>query len=106
MSIFRAHKTSADRSASDRSRHKHKIEKAMREGIHNIIADESIIGRNGKTRIKIPVRGIKEYRFVYGENQQNKRVGSTPGAARHQDEVIGEKKKEKGKKILTQKPIK
>jgi hypothetical protein len=97
MSIFRAHKTSADRSASDRSRHKHKIEKAMREGIHNIIADESIIGRNGKTRIKIPVRGIKEYRFVYGENQQNKRVGSTPGAARHQDEVIGEKKKEKGK---------
>ena len=69
MSTFRKHDTTADRSASDRRRHKQKIEKAIRDGIHHIVADESIIGTHGKKKIKIPVRGIKEYRFVYGDNQ-------------------------------------
>ena len=52
MSIFRNHKTSADRSATDRSRHKEKIKRALREGIYNIVSDESIIGQDGKKRIK------------------------------------------------------
>ena len=66
-SIFREHKTVADRSASDRRRHKKKIERAIKDGVYNIVADESIIGQDGKKKIKIPVRGIKEYRFVYGD---------------------------------------
>ena len=53
MSVFSHHKTIADRSASDRKRHKQKIEKAIREGIHDIVADESIIGQDGKKKIKI-----------------------------------------------------
>ena len=65
MSIFREHKTVADRSASDRRRHKKKIEKSIKEGIHNIVAEESIIGKDGKKKIRIPVRGIKEYRLLY-----------------------------------------
>ena len=79
MSTFRRHDTTADRSASDRRRHKQKIEKAIREGVYNIVAEESIIGSDGKKKIKIPVKGIKEYRFVYGNNQNNKKVGSAPG---------------------------
>ena len=67
MSIFKEHKTIADRSASDRRRHKEKIEKAIKEGIHNIVAEESIIGKDGKKKIKIPVKGIKEFKFVYGK---------------------------------------
>jgi uncharacterized sporulation protein YeaH/YhbH (DUF444 family) len=50
LSIFREHKTSADRSASDRSRHKKKIEKAIRDGITDIISEESIIGQDGKKK--------------------------------------------------------
>ena len=60
-SVFSHHRTNADRSAKDRSRHKDKIEKAIREGIHDIVAEESIIGQDGKKKIRIPVRGIKEY---------------------------------------------
>ncbi len=78
MSIFKEHKTIADRSSSDRRRHREKIEKAIREGIHNIVAEESIIGKDGKKKIKIPVRGIKEYRFVYGNNPGGK-VGAGSG---------------------------
>ena len=89
MSIFREHKTTADRSASDRRRHKQKIEKAIKDGIHNIVADESIIGENGKKKFKIPVRGIKEYRFVYGDNS-DKKVGSAPGKDIKRGQKIGE----------------
>ena len=88
MSIFKEHKTIADRSASDRSRHKRKIEKAIRDGVTDIIADESIIGQDGKKRIKIPVKGIKEWQFVYGENEGNKQVGSAPGAPVHKGQVV------------------
>ncbi len=91
MSVFSHHKTSADRSASDRRRHKQKIDKAIREGIHDIVADESIIGANGKKKFKIPVRGIKEYRFVYGSNPNNKKVGSAPGKDIRRDQIVREK---------------
>lgn len=90
MSIFREHKTIADRSASDRRRHKQKIEKAIREGIHHIVADESIIGQDGKKKFRIPVRGIKEYKFVYGTNNGNKQVGSAPGKDVTRGQKIGE----------------
>jgi len=88
MSIFREHKTVADRTASDRRRHKQKIEKAIREGIHHIVADESIIGTDGKQKYRIPVRGIKQYRFVYGDN--GKQVGSAPGKDIKRGQKIGD----------------
>ncbi len=89
MSIFREHKTTADRSASDRRRHKQKIEKAIKDGIHNIVAEESIIGENGKKKFRIPVRGIKEYKFVYGANS-SKQVGSAPGKDLKKGQKIGQ----------------
>ena len=61
MSIFREQKRVADRSASDRRRHKKKIERAIRDGVHHIVADESIIGQDGTKNILIAVRGIKDY---------------------------------------------
>jgi sporulation protein YhbH len=94
MSLFKKHKTVADRSASDRRRHKHKIEKAIKEGIHNIVAEESIIGKDGKKKIKIPVRGIKEYRFVYDQGNNSKRVGSAPGKDIKKGQKIKDGKKQ------------
>jgi len=94
MSIFKEHKTTADRSASDRGRHKKKIERALREGIYNIVSDESIIGQSGKKRIKIPVRGIKEYRFVYGDNPENKKAGVAPGRDIKKGQSLGSPRRE------------
>ena len=95
-SVFSHHRTNADRSAKDRSRHKDKIEKAIREGIHDIVAEESIIGQDGKKKIRIPVRGIKEYKFVYGSNNQQQ-AGSGGDADVQRGQKIGQKKKGKGK---------
>ena len=93
MSIFKNHNTNADRSASDRRRHKEKIERAIKEGIHDIVAEESIIGQSGKKKIRIPVRGIKEYRFVYGKNEGSKGVGSAQGKKIRKGQIIKKGKK-------------
>jgi hypothetical protein len=58
----------SDRSAGDRLRHRQKVRESIRDNIADIIAEESIIGKSRDKVIKIPIRGVKEYRFVYGDN--------------------------------------
>ena len=94
MSTFRKHKSVADRSASDRSRHKKKIEEAIKEGVHHIVSDESIIGKDGKKKFKIPVRGIKEYRFIYSDNSQNPKAATAPGKNIQKGQQIGKAQEE------------
>jgi len=97
MSVFRKHKSIVDRAASDRARHKKKIDKAIKESIKDVIAEESIIGQNGKKKIRIPVKGIKEYRFIFGNNEKNKTVGSGGQHSLQRGQKIGKKRAEKGK---------
>jgi hypothetical protein len=70
--IFRPYHPSSgqrsDRSAGDRLRHRQKVREAIRNNIADIIAEESIIGKDYNRIVKVPIRGVKEYRFVYGEN--------------------------------------
>src|SRR5574342_189802 len=70
--IFRPYNPSSgqrsDRSAGDRLRHRQKVREAIRDNIAAIIAEESIIGKDRNRIIKVPIRGVKEYRFVYGDN--------------------------------------
>ena len=96
MSVFRKHKSIVDRAASDRSRHKKKIDKAIKDSIKDVVAEESIIGQNGKKKIRIPVRGLKEYRFIYGNNENNKTVGSGGDHNVKKGQKIGKKRGEKG----------
>lgn len=58
----------SDRSARDRARHRQKIKETIRNNVGEILAEESIIGRDKDKIIKIPIKSVKEYRFVYGEN--------------------------------------
>jgi len=70
--IFRPYSSSdslrSDRSAGDRQRHRQKVRESIRENIADLIAEESIIGKDKDKIIKVPIRGVKEYRFIYGEN--------------------------------------
>src|SRR5215467_5576604 len=94
-SIFRDYSRSdaehSDRSAGDRLRHRQKVRESIRENIADIIAEESIIGKDKDRVIKVPLRGIKEYRFVYGDNSGGTAQGdgdSRPG------QVVGKTGKE------------
>jgi uncharacterized protein len=88
--IFRPHSSSdslrSDRSAGDRQRHGEKLREAIRENIADIISEESIIGRERDRIIKVPIRGIKEYRFVYGDNAPG--VGTGKGGT-ERGQVVG-----------------
>ena len=90
QTIFRPFRHSdaerSDRSAGDRLRHRQKVRQSIRENIADIIAEESIIGRDRDRVIKVPIRGIKEYRFVYGENTPG--VGQGDGESQP-GQVIG-----------------
>lgn len=69
----------SDRSAGDRLRHRQKVREAIRQNVADIIAEESIIGKDRDRIIKVPIRGVKEYRFIYGEN--------VPGVGQGGDDV-------------------
>jgi sporulation protein YhbH len=79
MAIFRPYSSSealrSDRSAGDRQRHRDKLREAIRDNIADIISEESIIGRDKDRIIKVPIRGIKESRFVFGDNQSQAGAG-------------------------------
>src|SRR3984957_16239249 len=93
--IFREYRISdaerSDRSAGDRLRHREKVRESIRENIVDIIAEESIIGKNKDRVIKVPLRGIKEYHFIYGENAPG--VGQGDGEAQP-GQVVGKTGKE------------
>jgi len=90
--LFRPKREShVDRSAGDRLRHRQKVRSSIRDNIADIIAEESIIGRSGDRIVKVPIRGIKEYKFVYGENSPS--VGEGAGDDVQRGDVVGQKPK-------------
>ena len=72
MSIFKQHEASADRSASDRSRHKQKIEKAIRD------SDLGLNPASQGTVIRVPMPPLTEERrreltkLVKSEGEESK----------------------------------
>ncbi len=87
MTIFKEYDSGGkDRSAEDRRRHRELVEESIKKNIGNIIAEESIIGQSKNKKIKIPIKGIKEYRFVYGKNSSG--AGSGDGTEKRGD-IIG-----------------
>lgn len=96
MAIFRDFvKSGKDRSAEDKRRHRQLVEESIKKNIGNIIAEESIIGQRRDKKIKIPIRSIKEYQFVYGKNSPG--VGSGTGDEKRGDKVGQDKSGQKGK---------
>jgi sporulation protein YhbH len=89
-SVFRPFRPSdaerSDRAAGDRARHREKVRGAIRENIADILAEESIIGQDRQRIIKVPIRGIKEYRFVFGN--KNEQVAQGNGSS-ERGQVVG-----------------
>jgi len=94
-SIFRPFRASeaerSDRTAGDRLRHRQKIREAIRENIADIIAEESIIGKSRDRVIKVPIRGVREFRFVFGDNAPG--VGQGDGESQP-GQIVGKAKGE------------
>ena len=85
----------SDRSAGDRQRHRQKVREAIRGNIADLVAEESIIGKDKDKIIKVPIRGVKEYRFIYGDNAPG--VGQGDGNAQP-GQVLGRQQGQGDKK--------
>lgn len=96
MAIFKEFSNGGrDRAAEDRRRHKELVEDSIKKNIGNIIAEESIIGQSRDKKIKIPIRSVKEYQFIYGKNSPG--VGTGNGNEKRGDKVGDAKGGQKGK---------
>lgn len=78
MGIFRDNSDNVvdhDRSIEDRRRHRQLVEKSIKDNLGDILSEESIIGEGKNKKYKIPIRGIKEYQFIYGKNSKGVATG-------------------------------
>ena len=94
MAIFRdqaENHVEHDRSIEDRRRHRQLVEKSIKENLGDILSEESIIGETKNKKYKIPIRGIKEYQFIYGAN--NKGVTTGNGEEKRGDRIASDKRK-------------
>lgn len=98
MGVFRNNSENIlehDRSIEDRRRHRQLVEKSIKENLGDILSEESIIGEGKNKKYKIPIRGIKEYQFIYGKNSSN--VVSGVGKEKRGDKISSGEKNNGGK---------
>jgi sporulation protein YhbH len=96
MAVFKDHNLNPidhDRAVEDKRRHRQLVEKSIKENLGDLLSEESIIGQSKDKKIKIPIKGIKEYQFIYGKN--NPTVGSGDGTEKR-GQVIGQDKANSG----------
>lgn len=86
MAIFRDfNPVDHDRAVEDRRRHRQLVEESIKKNLADIVAEESLIGESRNKKIKIPIRGLKEYQFIYGKNGSG--VGSGDGSEKRGDKI-------------------
>lgn len=71
----------------DQARHQQKVRDAIKQNLPDLISEESIIMSNGRQIMKIPIRSLDEYRFIYNTNKK-KHVGQGDGDSQVGD-VLG-----------------
>ena len=89
--VFRPYSSSeglrSDRSAGDRLRHRRKVREAIRANVADIIAEEAILTKTPDHVVKVPIRGIKEYRFVFDD--KTPRVAAAGQGEVKEGQVVG-----------------
>ncbi|MBW5447750.1 sporulation protein YhbH [Cohnella sp. CFH 77786] len=71
----------------DQARHQQKVREALKQNLPDLLSEENIILSDGRQIIKIPIRSLDEYRFVFN-NSKKKHVGQGNGDSQVGD-VIG-----------------
>lgn len=84
-----------DRAAEDRRRHRQLVENSIKKNLPDILSEEAIIGQSKNRKIKIPIRGLKEYTFIYGDNRKG--VGSGAGSEKRGDHLGSDQSGQQGK---------
>lgn len=88
----------SEKGKKDSERHQEKIDDAIRKNVKDAIAEESIITNKGKKKVRIPVKGLKDYRFKHGKREgeeEGKEKGKGIGQGQGKPgDVVGRKEKD------------
>lgn len=84
-----------ERAVEDKRRHNQIVEKAIKENLADILSEESIIGQTKNRKVKIPIKGLKEYQFIFDKNVPG--VGSGDGSEKKGDKIGSDNGNESGK---------
>ncbi|MDP4176757.1 MAG: sporulation protein YhbH [Bacillota bacterium] len=84
-----------ERAVEDKRRHNQIVEKAIKENLADILSEESIIGQTKSKKVKIPIKGLKEYQFIFDKNVPG--VGSGDGSEKKGDKIGSDGDDAKGK---------
>lgn len=77
----------SERGRKDSQRHREKIDEQIRKQVKNVIGEESIITNKNGTRIRIPVKGLKDYQFRHGINDDELKGGVGQGKGKPGDVI-------------------
>ena len=81
---------------TDAQRHRDKIDDQLRKGIRDVIAEESIITRRTGKTVRIPVKGLKDFRFKHGVDDDAARGGVGQGKGKPGDVIARRKGNQPG----------
>jgi sporulation protein YhbH len=102
MGVLKPDYETSSRGPTDAVRHREKLKEAIKRNLPDIISDEAIITKSGDQLVRVPVRGIKSYRFIHrftdgiqggfgsGESEEGKVIGKRPGPGRGKPGKPGE----------------
>ena len=102
MAVTQPDYDSAPRGGTDSARHREKVKEAIRKNLPEIISDEAIITRKKDQVVRVPIRGVKSYRFIHrqageggggfgsGESEKGKVIGKRPKPGQGQPGKPGE----------------
>lgn len=76
----------SQRGLKDAARHREKVRESIRQNIAEIIGEESIITRKEGQIVKVPIRGVKSYQFIY-KRESSGGVGVGQGKAGKGDAI-------------------
>lgn len=88
----------SERGKKDAERHRRKIDDAIRKNVRDVISEESIITQKRGKKVRVPVKGLKDYRFIHGKRPKGEGEGEGEGQGAGQGEgkpgdVIGRRPK-------------
>lgn len=85
----------------DQARHQQRINEVIQQDLPDLIMEENIIMSDGKQVIKVPIRSLDEFRFIYnfnnkkhvGQGDGDSQVGDVLGTDSSQEQNKGEEAK-------------
>lgn len=84
----------SERGKKDAARHREKIDETIRKNVRDVISEESIITKREGKKVRIPVKGLKDFKFIYDYNGHKGGIGQGEGDP---GDIIGRRVTGKGK---------